>query len=60
VRRFLIQPIFLILFIPAFYYQKLNKWFFFEATTKLKVCDYFKVTYHNTFLAFEDLNSLHE
>jgi exosortase F-associated protein len=25
VRRFLIQPIFLILFIPAFYYQKLNK-----------------------------------
>jgi exosortase F-associated protein len=25
VRRFLIQPIFVILFIPAFYYQKLNK-----------------------------------
>jgi exosortase F-associated protein len=25
VRRFLIQPLFLILFIPAFYYQKLNK-----------------------------------
>lgn len=24
-RRFLIQPIFLILFIPAFYYQKLNR-----------------------------------
>lgn len=24
-RRFLIQPIFLILFIPAFYYQKINK-----------------------------------
>lgn len=24
-RRFIIQPIFLILFIPAFYYQKLNK-----------------------------------
>ncbi len=25
IRRFLIQPIFLILFIPAFYYQKKNK-----------------------------------
>jgi exosortase F-associated protein len=25
VRRFLIQPLFLILFIPAFYYQKLNE-----------------------------------
>ncbi|MFT4983535.1 MAG: exosortase F-associated protein [Flavobacterium sp.] len=25
VRRFLIQPIFVILFIPAFYYQKLNR-----------------------------------
>lgn len=25
VRRFLIQPLFIILFIPAFYYQKLNK-----------------------------------
>jgi exosortase F-associated protein len=25
VRRFLIQPLFLILFIPAFYYQKMNK-----------------------------------
>lgn len=25
IRRFLIQPLFLILFIPAFYYQKMNK-----------------------------------
>jgi exosortase F-associated protein len=25
VRRFLIQPLFVILFIPAFYYQKINK-----------------------------------
>lgn len=27
IRRFLIQPIFVILFVPAFYYQKLIKWF---------------------------------
>lgn len=25
IRRFLIQPLFLLLFVPAFYYQKLNK-----------------------------------